>query len=95
MTQRMQDDDFEALLGRALRVEAAPPGLQQRVRSARSQSRGSWILALVSPGRIAASAAILSLMLGFALGWGNTAAVEDQDMDLAAVLYAANDVGDF
>ena len=94
MTQKMQDDDFEALLGRALRMEVAPPGLQQRVRNAQNQSRGSWFLALVSPARIAAGAAILSLVMGFALGWDNTAIIDDQDMDLAAVLYAANDTGD-
>lgn len=98
MKQRMQDDEFEALLGRALRIEKAPAGLEQRVRKARHQ--GHWFMwlvspALISPGRIAASAAILSLMMGFALGWGNTSATEDQDLDMAAILYAANDVGDF
>ena len=98
MTQKMRDDEFEGLLGRALHLEAAPAGLQQRLLTRRGQSswQGSWLLAFISPARIAASAAVLSLMLGFALGWGNsTASADTQDLDVASVLYAANDVGDF
>jgi hypothetical protein len=93
MIQRMQNDAFEALLGRALRIEAAPADLAQRLDS--GPRRGNWMLALISPARMAASAAVLSLLMGFALGWGNTSAADDQDLDIAAVLYAANDVGDF
>lgn len=98
MTQKMRDDEFEGLLGRALRSEPAPAGLQQRLLKPRNQSswQSSWLIAFVSPGRLAASAAILSLMMGFALGWGNsTASADGQDLDVASVLYAANDVGDF
>jgi len=98
MTQKMRDDEFEGLLGRALRLEPAPQGLQQRLLNQRGPGavRGSWLLALVSPARMAASAAVLSLMMGFALGWGNsTASAEEQELDISSVLYAANDVGDF
>lgn len=97
MTQKMRDDEFEGLLGRALRLEAAPTGLQQRLLHQRQAAgRGSWLVAFVSPARMAASAAILSLMMGFALGWGNsTASADEQDLDITSVLYAANDVGDF
>ena len=93
MTQRMQDDEFEALLGRALRIEAAPAGIAERLGA--GPQRGTWLMALLSPSRMATSAAMLSLVLGFALGWGNATVPDDQDLDMAAVLYAANDVGDF
>ena len=55
MTKRMQDDEFEALLGRALRVEAAPAGIAERLGA--GPRRGTWFMALLSPSRMAASAA--------------------------------------
>lgn len=94
MTRRMQDDAFETLLGNALRIEAAPTDLAQRLDAGGARS-GSWLMALLSPARMAASAAILSLAMGFALGWGNAAVSEEQDLDVVASLYAANDVGEF
>lgn len=93
MTQKMRDDEFDALLGRALSMEAAPVSLERRVLNARHD--GFWFLVLVSPGRLAASAAILSLLIGFVLGWSNTIVAEDQGLDMSAVLYAANDAGGF
>lgn len=97
MTQKMRDDEFDGLLTRALRMESAPAGLQQRLLNQQQQKAGSgsWLVAFLSPTRMAASAAVLSLMIGFAFGWGNSAAVAEQDLDIASVLYAANDVGDF
>ena len=94
MTKHMQDDEFEALLGQALRIEAAPAHLAQRIDRADS-GRGFWLMALLSPARMAASAAILSLAMGFAMGWGNAGPGDEQDLDVASVLYAANDVGEF
>ncbi len=93
MTRHMQDEEFEALLGRALRIETAPTGIAERLGA--GPRRDNWIMALLSPSRMAASAAMLSLVLGFALGWGNAPVADEQDLDMAAVLYAANDVGDF
>jgi hypothetical protein len=99
MNERLQDDEFEAVLSRALRLETASAALAQRVRNTQMQERiptqGSWLVAFLSPGRMAAGAAILSLMIGFALGWINTIATDDPETDMAAVVYAANDVGEF
>ena len=99
MTKNLRDDEFEALLGRSLRLEAAPDGLAQRIdalaqRSAQ-KSGGNWFMMFLSPARMAASAAILSLAMGFAMGWGNATVSEEQDIYLANALYASNDLGDF
>ncbi|WP_374377835.1 hypothetical protein [Dongia sp.] len=99
MTKQLRDDEFEALLGRSLRMEAAPAPLAQRVdalarRSARAGG-GGWFMTFLSPARVAASAAILSLTMGFAMGWGNATTSEEQDIYLASALYASNDLGDF
>ncbi len=94
MTRRMQDDAFETLLGNALKIEAVPPALAQRLDAGGARS-GFWLMALLSPARMAASAAILSLAMGFALGWGNASVSDEQDLDVVASLYAANDVGEF
>jgi len=94
MTKHLRDDEFETLLGQALRMEAAPTHLAQRI-DGLSAGRGSWLMTLLSPARMAASAAILSLAMGFALGWGNASPSDEQDLDVASVLYAANDVGEF
>ncbi len=99
MTNKMQDDEFESLLEHSLRMEAAPAGLAQRIDAKaalrRPRSGGFWLMALLSPARMAASAAVFSLVLGFAMGWGNAPVSEEQDVYLASALYAANDVGDF
>lgn len=94
MTKHLRDDEFEALLGQALRIEAAPAHLAQRI-DRTGAGRGMWLMALLSPARMAASAAILSLLMGFAMGWGNAVPSDDQELDVASVLYAANDVGEF
>lgn len=94
MTKHMRDDEFEALLGRALKMEAAPTHLAQRI-DMPAASRGLWLTAFLSPARMAASAAILSLLMGFAMGWGNAGVGDEQDLDVTSVLYAANDVGGF
>jgi hypothetical protein len=94
MTGEMRDDEFEALLARALKVEQAPADLAQRLAFSRP-THGRWLMALLSPGRMAASAAILSLLTGFALGWGNATTAGEEDIDVVASLYAANDVGEF
>lgn len=94
MTKHMRDDEFEALLGQALKMEAAPAHLAQRI-DGMGASRGSWLMALLSPARMAASAAILSLLMGFAMGWGNATTGDEQELDVSSVLYAANDVGEF
>lgn len=94
MTERMRDDEFEALLGRALKIEPAPAALAERLDRGAPRG-GSWLVALLSPSRMAASAAVLSLLTGFALGWGNAAVSEEQDLDVVASLYAANDIGEF
>lgn len=102
MTKKLRDDEFEGLLGRALRMEPAPASLEQRLlgqgilgRGLQQVTRSSWLVAFISPARIAASAALLSLLMGFAMGWGNASLADEQDGEIAAVLYAANDVGDF
>jgi hypothetical protein len=95
MTRHMRDDDFETLLGRALKLEPAPHDLAERLLRKQPAPRAPWFLAIVSPARIAASAAILSLLMGFAMGWGNASVADDQVTEVAAVLYAANDTGDF
>lgn len=94
MTKHMRDEDFEALLSRALKIEAAPQYLSQRMDQA-SRGAGPWLMALWSPTRMAACAAILSLMMGFAMGWGVSMPNDEQDVDMASALYAANDVGEF
>ena len=94
MTKHMRDDEFEALLGQALRVEAAPAHLAQRI-DGTAGGRSVWLMAMLSPARMAASAAILSLLMGFAMGWGNAPTGDEQELDVASVLYAANDVGEF
>ena len=95
MTKHMRDDEFETLLGQALRIEAAPAHLAQRIDGTASRGRGVWLMALLSPARMAASAAILSLLMGFAMGWGTAVTGDEQELDVASVLYAANDVGEF
>jgi hypothetical protein len=90
----MRDDEFEALLGRALKIEAAPAHLGQSI-DGMGAARGSWLMAMLSPARMAASAAIVSLLMGFAMGWGNATTSDEQELDVASVLYAANDVGEF
>jgi hypothetical protein len=91
----MRDDEFEALLGRALRMETPPAHLAERIEGGVAAGRGMWLMALLSPARMAASAAILSLLMGFAMGWGNAIPSDEQELDVASVLYAANDVGEF
>lgn len=94
MTKHMRDDEFEALLAQALKIEAAPAHLAQRI-DMPNAARGFWLTALLSPARVAASAAVLSLLMGFALGWGNASPGDEQDLDMASALYAANDIGEF
>ncbi|MBI2256667.1 MAG: hypothetical protein HYU58_18745 [Proteobacteria bacterium] len=94
MTKHMRDDEFEALLGRALTIEAAPAHLVELIDAPAARGR-FWLTAFLSPARMAASAAILSLLMGFAMGWGNANLSDGQDLDVASVLYAANDVGEF
>lgn len=94
MTGQMRDEEFEALLQSALRIEAAPPALARRL-DAGGPRRGLWLMALMSPARLAASAAVLSLLTGFLLGWGNATVNDEQDFDLVASIYTANDVGEF
>jgi hypothetical protein len=94
MTEPMRDDEFEALLARALKAEEAPADLAQRLEH-RRPGRGQWLIALMNPGRVAAGAAILSLLAGFALGLGNATVGGEDEVDVVASLYAANDVGEF
>lgn len=94
MTMHMRDDAFEDLLARALKIEGAPAHLSQRIDSL-STGRAFWLMALFSPARMAASAAILSLLTGFAMGWGSSTLADEQDLDMASALYAANDIGEF
>ncbi|WP_374651458.1 hypothetical protein [Dongia sp.] len=94
MTGRMRDEEFEALLESALGVEAAPPALARRLDRA-APRRGIWLMALMSPARMAASAALLSLLTGFVLGWGNASVSDEQEFDVVASIYTANDVGEY
>jgi len=94
MTKHMRDDEFEALLAQALKIEAAPSHLAQHINMSNA-ARGFWLTAFLSPARVAACAAVLSLLMGFALGWGNASPSDEQDLDMASVLYAANDIGEF
>ncbi len=94
MTKYLRDDAFEDLLGRALKIEAAPVHLARRIDGLHT-GRAFWLAALFSPARMAASAAILSLLIGFAMGWGNSTFNDEQDLDMASALYAANDIGEF
>jgi len=94
MTRQLRDDDFEALLGRALEARPAPEGLRRRL-TRQMPMRPHWIALLFSPVRLAACAGIVSLGLGFAVGAGSSAVAEDADAALVATLYAASDVGDF
>jgi hypothetical protein len=99
MNERLQDDEFEAVLSRGGGPGSPSAAIGQRGGKKQMQERiptqGSWLVAFLSPGRMAAGAAILSLMIGFALGWINTIATDDPETDMAAVVYAANDVGEF
>lgn len=95
MSRQMRDDEFEALLGHALRERSAPAGLQERIlRNAPARLKQHWLVAFLSPARVAACAGLLSLSLGFALGAGNAAVAEDSDTSMAVALYAADDLGD-
>lgn len=94
MSGKMRDDEFEALLGHALRKQAAPAGLQERVLRQATVVKPHWLVAFLSPARIAAGAGMLSLFLGFALGAGNAAVAEDTDTSMAVALYVADDIGD-
>lgn len=94
MNRKMRDDEFEALLGHALRERAAPAGLQERVLRQTRVAKPNWVIALLSPARIAACAGLLSLSLGFALGVSNAAVAENSDTSMAVALYVADDLGD-
>jgi hypothetical protein len=94
MNRKMRDDEFEALLGHALKAEAAPASLMQRMLHQRAVAKPHWLMAFLSPARIAACAGLMSLSLGFALGAGNAAVAEDTDTTMAAALYIADDIGD-
>jgi|ABSN01.1.fsa_nt_gi hypothetical protein len=90
---KMGDEAFEALLGAALRVEAAPPSLQQRIAAIGVPNR--WLLALVSPLRAIALAGVLSLLLGFAWGWNSSATGGEEDLDMAGMFYVDAGIGEF
>lgn len=91
----MRDDEFDRLLGSALRAEAAPLGLRERLLTAIPGRRAeSWLALMLSPVRVAAGAGVLSLMLGFALGAGNAAIAEEPDVAVVTALYAGGDIGD-
>lgn len=93
MTPRMRDDEFEAVLGRALRPEVAPAGLSERIQHASRRRQPHFLAVLLSPGRIAAGAGILSLLMGFALGAGNSVMADELDGDITVAVYAADDLG--
>jgi hypothetical protein len=94
MNRRMRDEEFEALLGDALREQVAPAGLRERIHNSSRSRRTHWLAVLLSPMRIAACAGIVSLALGFALGVDNAAVAGDTNTEMAVALYAANDIGD-
>lgn len=95
MNRHMRDDEFETLLGHALRAEAAPAGLGERILGDGMRRRRPHFLAvMLSPARIAACAGMLSLLVGFALGAGNAAVADGGDGDISVALYAASDLGD-
>lgn len=95
MTRRMRDDEFEAVLGRALRPEAASAGLSERILHAARRRPPHWLAVMLSPGRIAACAGVLSLLMGFALGAGNSVMADDLTDDMTVAVYAADDLGGF
>jgi hypothetical protein len=94
MKRMLGDDAFEELLGHALRPEAVPQGLHERVLAQARPARARWLAVLLSPARLAAGAGILSLVLGFALGAGNAAVAEESDVAMVTALYAAAEIGD-
>lgn len=94
MSRQMRDDEFESILGHALRAHAAPAGLRERILNSAPPRQAHWFAVMFSPVRIAACAGILSLSLGFALGAGNAAVAGDTNTEMAVALYAANDIGD-
>lgn len=94
MSRQMRDEEFESLLGHALREHAAPTGLRERILNSPRSRPTHWFAIMFSPVRIAACAGIVSLSLGFALGAGNAAVAGDTNTEMAVALYAANDIGD-
>lgn len=94
MKRMLGDEAFEELLGRALRPEAVPEGLHERLLAQSRPPRPHWLAVLLSPARIAAGAGVLSLLLGFALGAGNAAVAEESDVAMVTALYAAAEIGD-
>jgi hypothetical protein len=95
MTPRMRDDEFEAVLGRALRPEVAPAGLKERILGSTRARQPHWLMVMLSPARITACAGVLSLLMGFALGASNAVMADDFDGDLTVAVYADADLGGF
>lgn len=93
MNRHMQDEAFEALLGSALRAEAAPAGLSDRINRAVQPRQPRWLMVMLSPSRLAACAGVLSLLLGFALGANSAVMADDLAGDMTVAVYAADDLG--